>query len=160
MSDFLRTFWSTLSSLIHRLGQRSFPDSCLRGIPGENDLLEDGLVATSVFLFTDNHKKASGVYEQSINWHDDDLAISLTLNQTRRNGELQFKGGVAVMKRSRIDSLSKLPLFKNSLSYERQPHLRNRYHGNLLLEPGFSKPLRKAMAATLATHVSRTISQP
>ena len=46
--------------------------------------------------------------EQSINWEDDDSVIEFTLNQRRTSdNDLQFKAGVVILSRSKIDELNK-----------------------------------------------------
>ena len=135
-----------------------YPDNCLRGISNQSQVQEDDLVANDVFYFLDDHTRADGTFEQSINW-DDENAIPFTLSQKRQDGSLQFRGGVAVIARCDLDRLSKLPAFGEALSYDRQPLPENPYHGNLILTAGISKARRKAIAVTLAMHVSRIIFQ-
>jgi len=136
-----------------------YPENCLRGIPGQKQVVEDGLVESTVFFFSENHVRDDGVFEQSVNWDDDESALPFTLAQKREDGLPHFRGGVAVVPRSDLDRLSKLPVFRGDLSYERRPLEGNRYHGNLLLSSGVSKQRRRAMAATLAAHVTRIVPQ-
>ena len=138
----------------------SYPEYCLRGIPHESQIVEAGLVSSDLFFFSDDHVRASGDFEQSINWQDDDDAIAFTLSQKKRDGiSIQFTGGIAIVPRFNLDRLSKLPAFGNDFSYERQTLEENRYHGNLLLKPGVSKQKRKFIATTLAMHVTEIIPQ-
>jgi len=136
-----------------------YPDNCLRGISNQSQVQEDDLVGTDVFYFLDDHTRADGTFEQSINWDDDENAIPFTLSQRRQDESLQFRGGVAVIARCDLDRLSKLPAFGEALSYDRQSLPENPYHGNLILAAGISKVRRKAIAVTLAMHVSRIILQ-
>jgi hypothetical protein len=138
----------------------TYPDNCLRGIWNEQHVGKDGLVDTSVFYFTDACVRPTGDFEQSVNWEDDDKAIPFTLSQKKEDGTPQFKGGVAVIARSELDRLSKLPTLDQALSYDRQPLPENSYHGNLVLAAGVSKQRRKYLAAAIALHVCRIVRQP
>jgi hypothetical protein len=138
-----------------------YPENCLRGIQQKDKILEDGLVASDVFYFDDDHVRENGVFEQSINWEDDENAVSFTLSQRRKDNTPQFKGGIAIIARCELDKLAKFPaVVGEALYYERQIKDDNLYHGNLLLSAAISKPKRRAIAATLALHVSRVIPQP
>ena len=137
-----------------------YPDNCLRGIWNKQQVLEDGLVQSTVFFFSDDHMRANGEFEQSINWEDDEQAVPFTLSQKKEDGSLQFRGGVAVIARADLDRLSRLPAFGHALSYDRQPFPENSYHGNLILAPGITKARRKHIAATIAMHVSHIVRQP
>lgn len=138
----------------------TYPDNCLRGIWNERHVMEDGLVDSSLFFFTEDCVRSTGEFEQSINWEDDGQAIPFTLSQKKQDDTPQFKGGVAVIARADLDRLSKLRTFGEALSYDRQPLPENAYHGNLILAGGISKPRRKLMAATIAMHVCRIVRQP
>jgi hypothetical protein len=139
------------------LTQTIYPENCLRGIPNPQQVKENELVDVDVFMFNNQNIIENSSHQISINWQDDDNAISFTLAQKRTDEELQFKGGVAVIPRSDLDQLSKLPIMKESFSYNRQRLQENEYHGNLILKLGFSPARRKMIANTLAAHVSKII---
>ncbi len=98
--------------------------------------------------------------EQSVNWEDDDLAIHHTLHQSKEDGQIQFRSGVAVIPRSVIDELCSLDNVAGCLDYERQPLDDNPYHGNLLLLCEVDKSRMKMIASYLALRVSRIVPQP
>ena len=135
------------------------PDNCIKGIPNKDFLEDNGYPQSRLFYFEERHTRSDGLIEQSINWEDDDLAIEFSLNQKKENGERQFKAGVAIISRHEIDRLNKQPTVGGALSYERQPLPNNCYHGNILLQADIKKTRRKMIAAALALHVSKVISQ-
>jgi len=138
----------------------AYPDNCLRGIPNENQVQEDGLVSTDLFFFNEQKVRQTGEFEHSINWVDDPSVIPFTLSQKKSDDSLQFGGGIAMIPRAEIDRTSKLPTLDGALSYDRQPLPENLYHGNLILAAGISKQRRRLIAATLAMLVSEIIPQP
>lgn len=140
-----------------------YPSNCIKGIPNRSYVTSDGRdVGSNLFYFDLNEKfgRDDGFVEQSINWEDDDSAISFTLRQRRTDGEIQFQGGAAFVPRSEIDHLVNLPMVNGSLSYERQRQIDNDYHGNLLLRSNTPKSKMKQVAASLALVVSRIVPQP
>lgn len=141
----------------HDLAQTEYPDNCLRGIKSPTQILEDGLVATEVFLFQDRDTRPDGTFEMSINWEDDEKVIPFTLAQVRSDGDPLFRGGLAVISRSELDRLSHLPVFGDLLSYDREGLPDNPHHGNLTLEKGVSKQRRNVIAANLAGHVCHVV---
>lgn len=135
----------------------SFPDNCIRGIPNDSYLVQDGSVGAHLFHFDIGSARTDGWVDQSINWQDDPEAIEFTMDQRKETGERQFQAGVVVVPRAEIDRLSRQPTVGGILSYERQPLENNRYHGNLLLQEGVPKPTMKKIAACLAVAVSQVI---
>lgn len=134
-----------------------YPNNCLRGVFNKSAVRTDGRPETEVF---NQWQLDGGEFVQSINWEDDDGAIPFTLAQTRRDLEtLQFPGGVAVLARIEIDNMMKWPANMGVLSYERAPEDGNRYHGNLRLGPGVTKPHRTQIAGALALAVSSVIQR-
>lgn len=135
----------------------TYPDSCLRGIPNDDFLNEDGTVGAHLFYFKKRFERDDGWIEQSINWQDDDTVADLMFNQRKDDGTFQFTAGVAVLPRQEIDRLNTQPMVRGLLAYERQPIENNPYHGNLLLEAATIKPTMKLIAAGLALAVSKII---
>lgn len=135
----------------------NFPINSLRGILNNDYIVEDGTVASNLFFFDDKYIRDNRWIEQSINWQDDENAISLTLNQKKEDGTYQFKAGVAILPRKEIDRLINKPNVKGKLSYERQPIENNPYHGNLLLLNEIPKRTMKMWAAVLAVGVSEIV---
>jgi hypothetical protein len=135
----------------------AFPDSCLKGIPNDDYIVEDGSVGTHLFYFDEKHTRDDGWIEQSINWEDDDTVLELTLNQKKESGELQFRAGVAKISQIELNRLSTQPTVSGIFSYERRTLENNPYHGNLLLRSGTPKPTMKKIAAGIALAISEVI---
>lgn len=129
------------------MDKEKYPKEFLRGISSK-DFLDNGHVLYTAFQFDDTGRQ-DGNREASINWLDDDGAISLALDQRKDNGKYQFPGGVA-----RIDlEFAKMILHNFSqegFSYERAPLDNNIYHGNLLLSNSLSKQTRQMLMNGLA----------
>lgn len=135
-----------------------FPDSCLRGVPNDSYIIEDGSVGSHLFYFEDGKTSRTDEWiEQSINWEDDSRALTLIHTQRKDNGELQFKAGAARIPRDELDRLSKRPSISGLLAYERAALQTNPYHGNLLLNNRVPKLTMKKIAAGIALAVSEII---
>lgn len=137
----------------------SYPENCVRGIPNASYLNPDGSVGSHLFHFVQTTGRSDGWSEQSINWEDHDSVIEFTLQQTKEDGNLQFKGGAAIVPREEIERLNNQPTIKGLVSYERSPIQGNPFHGNILLRVNTSKPTMKLIAAGLALAVSKIIPQ-
>jgi hypothetical protein len=135
----------------------------LRGIPND-DFIEDEFPTSVLFYFekrADQQDSADCYQEQSINWRDDDGALTLLFNQRKPDSSIQFKAGAAVLSRHELDRLISRPALKQRLSYERSETTDNRYHGNLLLRKEVSRSTMKMIAASIATWcVSEIIKNP
>jgi len=140
-----------------------YPDELLRGIPNDT-FVEDGFPTSVLFHFEkrdEQPERADGCQEQSINWRDDDGALTLLLDQRRPDSSIQFKAGAAVLSRCELDRLISRPALKQRLSYERSETADNRYHGSLLLRKGVSRSGMKMIAASIAAWcVSEIIPNP
>ena len=140
-----------------------YPENIIKGIPN-NSFFKDGEIGTHLFYF-ELHRdvqltRDDGMIEQSINWVDDDSVIELTLNQRRTSdNDLQFKAGVAILSRSKIDELKKFQRVEGLLAYERSPLDGNPYHGNLLLPEEVPKAKMIQIAGSLALAVLSIITQ-
>lgn len=131
----------------------TFPDKCLRGISASEQLEEGNSVSSSAFNFSDLIRE-DGWRDLSINWHDDEGAVQVLLNQKKANGEIQFKIGYAVIPREELDHLIKQPTVNEALKYERHQIENNPYHGNILVRGNLSKPKIRQLQAGLALLVS------
>ena len=136
-----------------------YPDRCIRGIPDNSFLTDDGSIGTHLFYFFDKHNRDDGWVEQSINWEDDDTVIEFSLQQKKVDGSLQFKAGIVLIPREEVDRLNNLPTVKGLISYERRPLEDNSYHGNILLKSSLPRPTMKKIAAGLALAVSDIINR-
>jgi hypothetical protein len=137
----------------------NYPENCIKGIPDNSFLVEDGSVGSHLFYFKSEYARDDGWTEQSINWDDDESVIDFTFRQTREDGEVQFRAGVVIIPRDEIDRLNNRPTIKGLLSYERQPVNDNPYHGNILLQTNVQKSTMKKIAAGLALAVSKKVAQ-
>jgi len=136
-----------------------YPDYLIRGIPNPGFLDEDDLPSANLFYFNKPESvRLPGYREESINWHDDDAAITHTFNQ-RKDGSVQFKVGIAILLRSELDKIKNNPNVRQRFDYERHPLPENPYHGNMLLKTDAPKPLIRKIAAQLALNVNRIITR-
>ena len=136
----------------------TYLDNFLKGIPNSTFLIERNKVATHLFFF--NQVREDGALQQSINWEDDKNAIDFTLLQTKPDGDLQFKSGIAQVPIREIDKLNMRPTVNGVLSYEREPLPENKYHGNLIIMRRVKKPQMRQIAAGIALAVSKVIQNP
>jgi hypothetical protein len=135
----------------------TYPENAIKGIPNKDYFDQNGVVNPFLYYFNPIADRGDGWAEQSINWHDNESAIELTIRQTKENGEVQFKGGVVLIPRLLIDDLKDRPAIKGLLSYDRQPIIGNPFHGNLLLHATTSKTTMKLIAAGLTLTISKCI---
>jgi len=87
-----------------------YPDELLRGVVNRDMLNSEGTASVSLFKFEINPDRndAHQTEEMSINWCDDrDKAMSIAMNQTNRDGTLQFKAGVAFLSKYTLDIIKK-----------------------------------------------------
>lgn len=126
-----------------------FPDKFIRGVSSPNFVDSNGRASAEIFHFTDNNRD-DGFSEASINWYDDDDALTLLLQQRKDNDnqDYQFKYGAAILERSEADKIMKHPLYCDVFSYERSPLYDNKYHGNLLRKDTELKKQYKNMIAS------------
>lgn len=130
-----------------------FPEKILRGIPNDS-FVSDGFALPHLFKF-DGPFQSRVVKEMSINWNDDEYAKDHMLNQKKRGSEeLQFKYGVAIIPREKIDEIIKTNPFAQTigLCYERQALNDNKYHGNLLVNSSVKKQFTDMIQATIAIY--------
>jgi len=128
-----------------------FPDQCVRGLLNVSYVTKLGLPAAHAFEFDEPPMaRQDGCVEQSINWYDDEGAVAVALIQTKSNGELQFKAGVAVFPRSALDQLKSHHAVGERIQYERAEKPDNKYHGNILLKRDTPGPERKMIQSFLA----------
>ena len=131
----------------------ALPDTCIRGIPNDTYIYSDGAVGSHLFYFNDPDR-GDGWSPLSINWEDDEGAMTVILQQTRPGGELQFKTGAVRLPKREIDRINDSLNVRGLLSYERQSLMQNEYHGNLLISASASKHTMRQIAAGLALAVS------
>ena len=140
----------------------AFPDLLLKGISDQQYLDEEGGVAANLFYFELQRvysERNDEFVEGSICWKDNEEAVDLLMNQ-KKNGDIQFKYGAAVINRYEIDRLRKIPQYRSKLNYERNPLPENPYHGNLLLNRTTGKQVMRKLAGAIATTCQEIIPQP
>ncbi len=129
----------------------SYSTKLIRGIFNEQYIQSDGTPTANLFFFNNQPpaERTDNNFEESINWHDDELAIQNILELEKEPGVKKFKSGAVILFRSKIDSVSR-ELAEGKLSYERDKKPENDYHGNLLLDKSVSKPKMRLIAACIA----------
>ena len=141
--------------------QKDFPEELLRGISGKNEqfITPEGYPTQAAFRFDDYDSNRSDDYrELSINWVDDEDAVSTLLAQTNtRTNAPQFQGGYCRLSRIALHAMK--TYFDNGhLAYERRPIeadeikgiVENKYHGNVLMKCDLSKQAITNIQVTLA----------
>lgn len=137
-----------------------YPNKLIRGLSNPNDLDDEGSVSVSFFIFQENQQRTDNKKELSINWCDDkSKALSIAMNQTKGDGSLQFKVGVAVLSRGTLDMLKKSYQCKGKLDYERAPIENNEFHGNITCVTGLKKPIENLIRAALVLSVTSVITR-
>jgi hypothetical protein len=131
----------------------TLPDTCIRGILNNNFIYSDGTVGSDLFFFADPDR-GDGWSPLSINWEDDESAMTEILQQTRSDGAFRFKTGAVILPKREIDRINDSLNVRGLLSYEREPLLQNDYHGNLLCSASADKRTMKQIAAGLALAIS------
>jgi len=136
----------------------SFPDKLLRGISDPKVIGEYGIVTAQLFQFS-NDTRNDLFLEESINWEDDDGSLECLKNQKKKDSDqLQFKEGIAVLERNKIDELlRRFNIMTKLLSYERKAIEDNKYHGNLLMLKTLEKNVKVQLRASIANCVEKVI---
>ncbi len=132
-----------------------FPDKLIRGIANKDFLDLEGRACAALFQFDDVARVDDDYMEASINWFDDEGALTEIFEKRKETGELQFKSGAAILSRQILDILLISHTGKGRLTYERNPEDNNPYHGNLLLVKGLQKSVRVMISGQIAMCVER-----
>lgn len=120
-----------------------YPNNLIRGLIQNS--VEDGIVLAAAFQFKTN-KERGDREEISINWHDNDNAIRIALEQKKKDTDFyQFPVGVAILSKNEIDKI-------NFIDYERDRLPDNPYHGNI-----FYKNITAAKKRLLSGMLSMTV---
>ena len=127
-----------------------YPEWLIRGIPNCS-FVQNGLLTHEAFQFDENESRKDGFSELSVNWMDDDNAMSFTLKQrNERKDKPAFPGGVAKLELEKIKMILACHIEASHFAYERQRLSNNPYHGNLLLLKGLPKCLKIQVTNGLA----------
>ncbi len=135
-----------------------FPNLFIRGISNKQDLDEESIVLSGAFDFQEVSREDEYGNELSINWIDDDGAIDEAKNKEKENGELQFKAGLAILNRTKIDLFFHDHIEQNRFNYERDALPNNKYHGNLLINKSVKKSIVKILKASLSLCVDKVLA--
>ena len=110
-----------------------YPDQFIRGILYNSDeFYSDGMLMPAVFKKFDV-ANSEGLRELSINWYDDEGAITQLIGQRHKTEDRPlYLGGVAIVDKYRLDEIKKHQGLVDRLFYERAPLDENKYHGNIL----------------------------
>ena len=128
--------------------QTDFPDEFARGISNKQ-FIENGIVTYQAFQFDANPEREDSMKEASINWVDQEEAIQIALHQKKDNGDLQFKGGMALLKMSDVRFVLR-SISLEVLGFERAQLPENVYHGNILLNDSAPNAIKKMVQNGLA----------
>lgn len=129
----------------------NYPEKLIRGISNNDFVDKEGRLLCSAFQFDENPDRIDDLLEASINWHDDSDALQEAFERKKNNSaEYQFKAGIAVLSRSKIDEVIVNAKCTKEFSYERNIMPDNKYHGNLLLAKSTSKQLKNAVVGMIA----------
>jgi hypothetical protein len=134
-----------------------YPNNLIRGVANRSELNEEGLPSINLFLFRPNESRSDNKLELSINWCDDKTkALSIAMNQMKgdESGDFQFKVGVAVLSRERLDLVKKSLICMGKIGYERAPIENNEFHGNIVCTAGLSKQTMAIIRSSLAISVT------
>jgi hypothetical protein len=108
--------------------------NCLKGLPTE-DLIWGKTFRWKAFKPPDSSNPINGWYKSSINWETDEVGdrpLRHLLDQTKLNGELQFKAGVVRVPCAAIDRIIVQHGIEDQFKYEEDPEKENEFHGNLM----------------------------
>lgn len=130
----------------------TFPENCLRGIPNNDLVTQDGVPSSNLFYPMNN-------LEVSINWEDDQNALLFTLSQKRDDNEFQFKYGVAILPLVKIDEIINECFLQEPISINREPLEDNPYHGNIVYKESLTKEAKRMIAGMLALNISSVIKR-
>ena len=134
-----------------------FPDRLIRGISNISDVdVDECVVMSGAFSFKDVAREDS-YKELSINWLDNHGAIREANNKKKDNGEIQFKAGIALLNRKKIDYILRDHIEQKRFNYERKPIEGNEYHGNLLIKSTVKKQIERIIVAGICLCVDKIL---
>ena len=136
----------------------TYPNKLIRGVANSNELNAEGHASVNAFVFRDNNNRVDSKKELSINWCDDEAeAVRIAMCQLKNDGSYQFKAGVAVLSREKLDMYKKAPVCTGKFDYERAPIEGNKYHGNILCQSELPKQTIDIIRSLLVLSVTDII---
>jgi hypothetical protein len=134
--------------------QLLYPDNCIKGIPNENFITNDGFVGSDLFYPpSDSQPNEEGWLESSINWEDEPSVVDFTLDARKEDNSRRYKSGAIRLARYEIDRIILALPSSDLLDYERNPIPDNPHHGNILFGE-MENRTRRMIAGGLALHSS------
>ena len=124
-----------------------FAENLLRGVTDEKKIKGNSVDWTAFIPSGGNNNNGWG--KSSINWEDDENAID-HLQSQKKNGEIQFKGGIVRIPRTGVDEIISHFHAVSQFAYEREELEDNPYHGNLLFSTNITKELRNTICGSLS----------
>lgn len=109
-------------------------------------------VAIGAFQFGNfTEERNDNYHEASINWEDDEGAVTTLLEQKKEGTDEQmFKYGYARLPLNLVKMASNSLLTKDYLKFERKPLEHNPYHGNILISDTINRPEKTMIQNLLA----------
>ncbi len=125
-----------------------YPDNFLRGLRKSSDTKKDGVISTEAFDpdVRPDKLRPNGDAETSINWEDNQEAITKTL--------ADYPYGVVRVARQDIDYWIIRRKLANMLFYERNQIPGNPYHGNIVFAAALTPGDKKRTLSFLAVHAN------
>jgi len=137
---------------------KDFPESCVRGIPNPDYVYENNtMLELDAFQFQRSHHNKEWL-EESINWNDEENVINFTLQTKEKNGDIKYRGGVALIPERKLRKLKARFRTLNLFDYERSPiDGINPYHGNLLIKTGINKTRKRVIRSAIVLACDKII---
>lgn len=132
-----------------------YPDEFIRGISTIDCLDKNGRVSAALFQFEEVEHNADYL-EMSINWYDDDGALTEIFERRKDNGALQFRFGATILSRHELDASLLHSFCDGVMKYRRDELPDNPYHGNLLLLKGLGRVQRHMYCGIIALCFKKT----
>jgi hypothetical protein len=132
-----------------------YAEKMIRGI-SDPGWVSDGYASAALFQFKESNR-LEGFSELSINWYDDEGALDHILNQKKETGNIQFKGGAAILSKESVNSINKIPQYIGTTHFDRDILPDNRYHGNIIISSNLHKMAKLGISQYLAMHVEDII---
>lgn len=137
---------------------KDFPDKLIRGISNPDFISKEGRPTLAMFQFDENNLRTDNYVEASINWLDNEGAITQILYAKKDGTDSpQFRVGYAIMSKEMLDLVKKTPMYLGYIDYERRIVDGNDYHGNLLVMSGLDRGTRNMTVGAIATCVDDVV---
>lgn len=132
--------------------------NCLKGLPTNSLIWGEAIRWVAFIPPSTEQPDAEGWFRSSVNWEEiesDGRPLNILLNQTKSNGEKQFRAGVARIPRDSIDRIIVQHQIEHEFRYEHEPIEGNDFHGNIKFHQTLNR--RKADRAQICTALARAV---